>query len=265
MLEITAFEFRRRTRGLVYLSVFLLAYLALVISIFPSIEAAGADIESYIESLPPEIREGFVGDASTYTTIEGFLSAEMYQFVIILILGMYFAYAAASTITREVDDDSIDVLLVHPISRTRFVVGKYLSLLPAMAIINAVMFLGTWLAVEFIGERIDVVDLLVMHVMSIPYLAACAGLGLVASVVLSSPRRSQTAGAGGVFGMFLVHAVTLDRDYEWLGDLTFARYYDAQEILVDGDYDVGGLAVLVVASIALVILSAEYFERKDLT
>ena len=264
MLEITSFELRRRLRGTLYLSVSLLAYAGLVIGIFPSIKEAGADIESFIEALPPEIREGFVGDASTYTTIEGFLSAEMYQFVIILILGMYFAYAAASSIASEVDDDSIDVLLVHPISRTRFVIGKYLSLIPVMVIVNAIMFFGTWAAVEYIGEEIDLFGLAAMLVLAIPYLLACAALGLFASVYADSPRRAQTGGAGGVFGMFLVHTVTLNRDLEWLGDFTFARYYDPSEILVEAEYDWSGMALLVAAAIILVILSAEYFERKDI-
>lgn len=264
MFEITAFEFRRRIRGLVYLSVSLLAYAGLVIGIFPSIKEAGADIESFIEALPPEIRTGFVGEASTYTTIEGFLSAEMYQFVILLVLGMYFAYAAASTIASEIDNDSIDILLVHPVSRTRLVIGKFFSLIPVMVAVNLVMLFGTWVAVGFIGEEIDLVNLAAMHAMAVPYLLACAGLGLLASVYFDSPRRAQSAGAGGVFGMFLIHTVTLDRDFEWLGDFTFARYYDAQEILVDAEYDWGGVAILIAAAVILVILSAEFFERKDI-
>lgn len=264
MLEITGFEFRRRLRGTLYLCISLVAYAGLVIGIFPSIKEAGADIESYIEALPAEIRTGFIGEASTFTTIEGFLSAEMYQFVILLILGMYFAYAAASAIASEIDDGSADVLLVHPISRTRLVIGKFLSLVPVMVTVNVVMFFGTWMAVGFIGEEIDLANLALMHAMSIPYLLACAALGLLASVHFDSPRRAQTVGAGGVFGMFLIHTVTLDRDFEWLGDVTFARYYDAQEILVQSEYDWGGVAVLVAAAVILVILSAEYFERKDI-
>ncbi len=264
MLEITTFELGRRVRGLVYLSISLLAYLGLVISIFPSIKAAGADIEAVVEAFPPEIRAGFIEEASTYTTIEGFLSAEVYQFVILLILGMYFAYAAASTIASELDDGSIDILLVHPVSRTRFVIGKYLSLVPVMVAVNLVMFLWTWAAVGFIGEDIALDNLAHLHAMSVPYLLACGALGLLASVHFDSLRRAQSVGAGGVFAMFLLHTITLNRDYEWLGDLTFARYFDTQAILVRAEYDWGGVALLIVAAVVLVILSAEYFQRKDI-
>lgn len=265
MFEITRFELYRRGRGMVYISIALLAYSGLVIGIYPSIEEAGADLESFIEAMPPELREGFVGDVSSYTTIEGFLSTEMYQFMMLLILGMYFAYAAASTIAREVDDGSIDLLLVHPISRTRFVVGKYLSLFPVMVVVNAVMFLGTWGGVEWIGESIDLLDLFALHAFSIPYLLACASVGVVVSVVFGSKRKAQIVAAGTIFGMFLLHTVTINRKFEWLGDLTFARYYDPQDILVNAEYDWTGSAMLVIAAVVFVIVGSEYFEREDIS
>ena len=265
MLEITSFETRRRVRGAVYLSVGLLAYVGLVVGIYPSISQSATDIQSYIESLPPEVSRAFVGDASWYTTIEGFLSAEMYQFVVLLLLGIYFAYAAASTIAAEVDDGSMDLLLTQPVSRTRIVVGKYLSLVPSMVALNLVLLVGTYVGVGLVGEEIDLLDLATVHALTIPYLLACAALGLLASVHFDSPRRAQTVGAGGVFGMFLVDAVTFDTDYEWIGDLAFARYLDTAKILVEHEIDWGGVAYLLVAALVLVIVSAEYFERKDVS
>ncbi|WP_255150218.1 ABC transporter permease [Halorarius halobius] len=264
MFEITAFEVRRRVRGTLYFSVALLAYAALVLAIFPSIKEAAVDIESYIENLPPEIQRAFVGEASSYTTIEGFLASEMYQFVFLLVLGMYFAYAAASTVASEVENGSIGPLLANPVSRTRVLVGKYLSLVPSIAAVNAVLFAGTYYGTAFIGEDVSLVDLATLHALSVPYLLACAGLGMVASVSFDSARRAQTVGAGGVFAMFLVDAATFDTDYEWLGDMAFSRYFDTAEILVDADVDWAGTAYLLVAAVALVVVSAELFERADL-
>jgi len=265
VLEITVFETRRRVRGAVYMSIVLLAYAGLIVGIYPSISESAADIQSYIESLPPEVRRAFVGEAEWYTTIEGFLAAEMYQFVIVLLMGMYFAYAAASAIAGEVENGSIALLLSHPVSRTRLVVGKYLSLLPSMVATNAVLMIGTYIGVGFIGEEIGMVDLAILHVLSIPYLLACAALGLLASVYFDTARRAQVVGAGGVFTMFLVDAVTFDTDYEWIGDPAFSRYLDTAEILVESEVDWGGIAFLLVAAVALLVLSAEYLERKDVS
>ena len=265
MLEITLFETRRRFRGVVYLSVALLAYAGLVVGLYPSISESATDIQSYIESLPPEVSRAFVGDASWYTTIEGFLAAEMYQFVVLLLLGIYFAYAAASTVAGEVEDGSLDLLLSSPVSRTRIVVGKYLSMVPSMVALSLVLLAGTYVGVGLVGEEIDLVDLARLHALVIPYLLACAAVGVLASVYFDSARRAQMVGAGVVFGMFLVDAVTFDTDYEWIGDLAFARYLDTAEILVESDVDWGGIAYLLVAAVVLVIVASEYFERKDVS
>ncbi|MDX1746472.1 MAG: ABC transporter permease subunit, partial [Halobacteriales archaeon] len=176
----------------------------------------------------------------------------------------YFAYAAASAIAGEIDDESIELLLAGPISRTRVTIGKYLALVPSMVVLNAILYFGTALGVDLIGEHINLVDLALLHLLSIPYLLACAGMGLVASVRLDSVRRAQTVGAGAVFGMFIVDAVTIDTDYEWLGDLAFSRYYSTADILVDTDIVWSDTAVLIVAAVVLVVVSAELFERRDI-
>jgi ABC-2 type transport system permease protein len=263
MFEVTFFESLRRVRGTIYFSIALLAYSALVVTLFPSIRESAPEIEAYIENVPPEVSRAF-GDPSAYTTIEGFLASELYQFVFLLLLGMYFAYAAASTIASEVEQESIVPLLANPVSRTRVVVGKYLSLVPSMVALNAILLVGTYYGVLSVSERIGFVDLLTLHALSIPYLLACSGLGLLVSVVFDTARRAQTIGAGSVFAMFLVDVVTLDTDYEWLGDASFSRYFDTAEILVGANVDVAGTAYLVVAAVVLVILSAELFERKDI-
>ena len=130
--------------------------------------------------------------------------------------------------------------------------------------LNGVLLAGTYLGVGFIGEEVALADLAMLHLLTLPYLLACSALGLLASVAFDTARRAQVVGAGGVFGMFLVDAVTFETDYEWVGDFAFPRYLDTAEILVEGDVDWGGAALLLAATVLLVVLAAEYFERKDI-
>jgi len=264
MLEITRFETGRRIRGVLLLSGALVVLIALTMALFPSIKQAGVDLDAYVANLPPEARRAFLGNVTTISTVEGYLVSQLYQFGWLLILGVYYGYAAASVVAREVEDGSIELVLTSPVSRTRVVVGKYLSLLPSIVAVNALTFLAVDAAVGFVGERVDVVHLLMVHVLSVPYLLACAGLGLVASVVSDEVRRAQTVAIGAVFGMYLVDSLTFDTDYEWLGNVAFSRYFDPGEILIDGKVDWAGLAILVGAAVLLVVVAAELFERRDL-
>ncbi|WP_254761841.1 ABC transporter permease [Natrinema marinum] len=265
MLEITSFEAGRRLRGALLLSGALLALIGLTVGLFPSIQETGADLDAYLESLPPEATRAFVGNVTTLTTIEGYLVSQLYQFGWVLLLAIYYAYAAASTVAGEVERGTVGLTLSLPVTRTRLVVGKYLSLVPGVVLVNAITFLGVYLGVVFVDESIDVIDLFAVHAYSIAYLLACAGVGLLASVAFDSVRRAQTAGAGAVFGLFLLDTFTFDTDYEWLGDLAASRYFDPGAILVDGEVAWADLSVLLVAVVVLVVVSSEYFERRDLS
>ena len=264
MFEITAFETNRRLRGIVYLTVGLLVYIVLVVGLFSTIQQAGVDFDAYLKTLPPEVKRGFVGNVTSLSTIEGYLVSQLYQTAWVLLLGVYFAYAAARSVVGEIEAGSMDLLLAGPVSRTRVVVGKFLSLVPAIVVVNLVSFVAIYQGVRIQGERIDLLDLALLHGVSCIYLLACAALGLVFSVVFRSVRRAQAAAIGGIFGMFLVDALTYDTDYDWLGSVSFSRYFDPGAILVSGDVNWGDTALLLVATVVLVVVAAELFERRNL-
>ncbi|USZ72210.1 ABC transporter permease [Natronosalvus halobius] len=265
MFELTSFEADRRLRGSLLLSSALVALIALTIALFPSIQATGPDLDAYLESLPPEATRAFVGSVTTLTTIEGYLVSQLYQFGWVILLAIYYAYAAASTVAGELERGTVEMTLTLPVSRTRFVVGKFLSLVPGLVLVNAITFLAIYLGVIFVDESIDVVDLFAVHAYSIAYLLACAGVGLLASVVFDSVRRAQTVGVGAVFGLFLLDTFTFGTDAEWLGDVAFSRYFDPGAILAEGEISWTDFSVLCVAIVVLLVVASEYFERRDVS
>lgn len=263
MLEITRFEWRRRVRGTALLSAAFLALIALTIGLFPSVRETGAELDALLETMPPEMAHALLGDVATMTTVEGYLVSQLYQFGWVILLGIYVAYATGSTIAIEVERGRADLLLSLPITRTRFVVEKFLAFVPVVVAINAVTFVAVATGVVLVDETINYVDLATVHGVSVLYLLACASVGLLASVLFDSVRRAQTAGAGAVFGTFLLDSLTYGTDYEWLGTLSLSRYFDPAALLVEGTLSWPDVAVLAVGSAVLVAASAVVFERRD--
>ena len=263
MLDITRYESRRRLRGTLSLTAVLGLFALLMIGLFPSVSESGADFEAYVESLPPAIREGFGVSGAAITTVEGFLSTELYQFVWLLMLGLYVAYAAGGTVAGDIEDGRMEMLLATPVTRARVLGEKYLSLLTPIVVLNLVLPLFVYGGVILIGESVDAVDLAAVHLLSIPYLLACGGLGTLLSVTVHRADIAQRGGIGAVFGLFILESVTVNTDYEWLGLLSPTRYYDPTEILVEGTYDLAGGAVLLAAAVLLLSASRVIFERVD--
>lgn len=262
MFEFTRYYGRRRVKGAATLTVGLAILTTLYVYMFPSI-SSGIDLDAYAESIPPALRSAFGIEA--LGSIEGFLAAELYAFGWILLLGLYLAYSAAGLIADDVEDGRMDMLLALPVSRSKVLLEKFTALLVPILVVNTVMPVVVYLGVAGIGESLSVADLVMVHLLSLPYLLTTAAIGLLASVWFDRTSLAQRAAMGVVFGLFLVESVVTDTDFAVLGSLSPTRYYDPTAVLVSSEWDIAGGAVLLAATVVLVAVSRESFRRKDIT
>lgn len=263
MLTVFRYEVERRIRGLAVMSVLLAVFGLFMIAFFPSIKESGAALEEYAQNLPPALRELFGVEA--ITSIGGFLATELYQFVWVLLLGVYFAYRAASLIAGDVETHRLDLLLATPISRTRVVLERFAVLVPVALVLNLVVLPVVYLGTVWVGDPVAIDRLVALHVLSVPYLLACAAIGLVLSVLTASESLANRAALGLVFGLFLLESLAATAGYDWLGYASPTRYFDPTAILVRGEVDVVGGLVLLVGIAALLVLARTLFVRADVT
>lgn len=258
MTEIFKYEARRRMKGTATLVGGISVFVLLVILIFPSMKDAAGTLE---EAYPEAIQEAFA--LTSLTTIEGFLSAEIYQFVWVLMLGLYLVYLGGGIIADDVETGRIDLLLATPISRKRLLVEKYCSLLVPIVVINLVMPVVVLAGVIAVGESIAIENLFLVHALSIPYLMVTAAIGLGLSVVFDRADIAQRGGLALLFMLFILDSVTAGTDIEWIGGISPTNYFTPADVLVDGTIDVGGMFVLIGVAIVLVLASGEWFYRTD--
>ncbi|MFB6131394.1 MAG: ABC transporter permease [Salinigranum sp.] len=262
MFDITRYESRRRVRGTLALAALIGLFTLLIVGIYPSIAASGTDFQAYIESLPPALRESF--GVSAITTVEGFLSTELYQFIWLLLFGLYMAYLGGGAVAGDVESGRIELVLATPVSRSRLLAETYLSLLVPVVALNLLVPLFVYGGLILIDESVDLTNLIAVHVLSVPYLLVCASVGVLLSVLVSREDAARRGGIAAIFMLFVIDAVSAGTDYDWLGALSPTRYYDPTDILVHGTYDVGGALVLLAAALALLAASQAIFRRADL-
>ena len=205
-MEHARYAFRRRLVGTAALSVLLSVFAAGMVAMFPSIEQSGVDLEAYLEAFPPALREAF--GLVSLGSIEGFLSAEFYQFGLVLLLGLYTAYVGGRLIAAEVESGRIDLVLAGPVPRWRVVVERYLALIASVVVVDAVSGIAVALAVTAIGDSIAPARLFWAHLLAVPYLAVCGGLGLVISTLTDRTDTAQRGALGAVFVLFLLDSTT---------------------------------------------------------
>jgi len=261
MFELARYEARRRLKGTLYLTVGLTLLAGMYIATFPSM-AEDMNLDQFLDQMPEVFLELF--NIATMNTIEGFLAAELYSIGWVLLLGLYTAYSAATVIADDIDRERMDILLSLPMSRARVLAEKFLALLVPIGVVNAVLPVVIYVGTVGIGYPIDPVNLAVVHLLAVPYLLACGGIGLVLSVLTSRSTIAQRGALVAIFGLFLFESLTTIAGHEWLGAIAPMRYFDATAVLVDGSYDWAGGAILLGGTVLLVGASVVYFRRRDI-
>ena len=266
MLEIARYESSRRFKGTLALAILLSLMAVLYALLFPSIKSSGPSIETYWNNLPPAMKAAFgaSGGGFSLTTMSGFLAIELYQFFWLLLLGIYVAYIAGSLIAGDVERDRMDILLATPVSRSKVLVEKFLSILPILVVLNVLVGVVVYVSAAAVGESVSLADLAVVHLLSIPYLLACGAIGLLLSVLFDRADIAQRGSLGAVFVLFLLNTVGESADMGWLGVLSPMHYYNPTSILVSGSYDWAGGGILLVGTAVLVLVCRAIFQRRDI-
>ncbi|WP_049927669.1 ABC transporter permease subunit [Halopiger goleimassiliensis] len=262
MFEFVRYDGRRRFRGSLSLSLAMAVLAAIMVWLFPSYSEAFGDDEELLEAMPEAMIRLF--DLQSMTSLEGFLAFELYVFGWIILLGLYLAYLAAGTIADDVDRGRTDILLAMPLSRARLVGETFAALAVPILAVNVLTPVVLYVGAELIDEPLAASDLLAVHLLSIPYLFACAGVGLLASVVFDRASIAQRTALGVTFVLYFLESLLVETDYEALGLVAPSRYFDPNEILLDGTYDLTSAGVLVVMALALLVASQLWFSRRDI-
>jgi len=261
MLEFARYDAAKRIKGSMYLAVGMSLLATFAAWAYPSYSEA-MDMDQLREAFPEPMIQAF--NIQTMASLEGFLAVELYMFGWVILLGLYFAYSAASIIADDIDRGRMDTLLSMPVSRPRLALERFAALGVPILAVNVVTPVVVLVSAELIGESLSVVDVVALRLLAIPYLFACAGIGLLASVLFDRASIAQRVALGVTFGIYLVESLLTGTDYEGLGAIAPMRYFNPNEVLIDGTYDLVGAAILIGMMSVFIIISQLWFVRRDI-
>lgn len=261
MLETARYEGRGKLLASLVAGGSLAALGALMTAITPGI-VEDFDIGSLVENFPPGVVESL--GLSALATPGGFVAIELYEYVWIVGLGAYVAYAAAGTVAGDVERHRMDLILSAPVSRVGVLAEKFLAFLVPVVIINVVVAAAVLGANAFVSAGVEPARIVATHLLSVPYLLVCVAIGMVASVF--APRRATAEGvaAGVVVVTFVLSTLLSGTDFDRVTALSPANYYDPLAILTEGSYDLAGGAILLAATLVLLAVAAVGFRRRDI-
>lgn len=211
----------------------------------------------------PEAMQGF--GLNDTTTAAGYLQGAVFGLLIPLLATFYGAATGARMISADEDSGYLDLLLAHPISRTRLLLHRYAAL-AAGAILIAAATLGAVLAVRGSAE-LDTIPVgnfaaqaLHLALLALLFGAVATGLG-AATGISRATVFGLTAGLGVL--TYALHGFAPQIGADWLRYLTPFHYYIGGEPLKHG-LQTADTAILTAATILLLGVGAWRLNRRDL-
>jgi ABC-2 type transport system permease protein len=248
-------------RALVGWCLGIVAYCALVSSIFPSIHGS-ADFKKLIQSYPDALKSLFAigGDI---TTGAGFLDTELFSLMLPLLVLVLAIGSGARTFAGEEDSGRLELLLAYPLLRRNAVLAKAAALAAEVATVCLVAFAALAVLDGIAGLGLDfghlAGGLLGVFLLGLLYgwLAIAVGASWPSKLLALGVPAGYAAAAYLVGGL---HALA-----GWLDPLRFLSpfWLVGQSPLQNGPRG-WGLLVVAIAALGVLAAAAVLVDRRDL-
>jgi ABC-2 type transport system permease protein len=256
-LPVAKIALRLRLRAAVSAAIGLIAVMAAVGALFPSV---GHTIGSL--KVPKSVANLLGG--GDYGTITGWFRSEIAAIYAPLVIGALAITGASATTAGEEEDRILGLVLAHPIRRHRLVAAKA----AAVAGIVLIVALGTWIGL-IVGVAVGGGGITLAHTTALAVQLAFFGFAtgaLALALGAGTGRRSLATGAAaavGILGWLINSFAPLVSALDWMKYLSPFYYYAGHDPLTHGVYIVG-VIVLGLVSLALTAVGMIGIERRDL-
>ena len=255
--------FRDHRRGLIGWSLGVVLLISAQLAAYPSVRDSGG-YEDLLKQYPEALKAvfGITGGASLASPA-GYLQAEMFGFMLPMLLVIYALILATDAIAGEEERHLLDLVLAQPVRRSRVVLERA----GTIAAMSAAVGVAAWVALMTVGAAVGLglgAGRLAGAVVLVVALSwAMGAVGLLAGCVTG--HRGLSAGIGGAVavGGFLLESLaplsTAIERFRWLSPFHYAMGGRALERGLRW----ADLAALVGLSLVLVAGSAWALDRRD--
>jgi len=226
------------------------------ILIYPSYREALGDME-----LPAGF-EGFLGEATSMASPEGFITAEYFAWIPLVLITLAII-AGTGAIAGEEGAGTMDMLLAQPVRRWRLVVERAVGVALLVAIPALLGWPGFLLGEAFVDFDLGGWPLMIATLNMLPLVFIFLGLALLTSALMANRGAAAGITTGILVIFYFVHTLaSAVASLHEVRKLTPFYWSDSSYVFVHG-FSWARFLVMLAIAIALAALAAWQFERRD--
>lgn len=257
-------EFLLNRRGFIISAVVVLSFQLMLAAFAETFIQDPTLIKLKFEALPPALMEGFGINLDLMTSYEGWMAGQP-QTYYILLLGIYAAIWASSSIAKERDQQTKEFIFSLPYSRSEILFSRAAVHGIQLTVIFLLNSLLTVAAGYWFSEVNSILALLQLSLAGYLVSLALAGLGYILTVFLQTERAALTIGIALVVIMFLLNMLaSLGEPLSYLAELSLFKLFSPEDIVLKHLLNSAGILVTLGIYAAGLWISRTVLVRQDL-
>lgn len=257
-------ELRDRRISLFFYCFAMVASIVMYASLYPSIQDSWKDMQKLYESFPKELYDAFGIKNLEINSLEQFLGIELFSFVW-PIAALFFAVSrAGGAVAGEIEKGVINLYLSLPISRTKFLMAKYVSFVVSLLIFVSFSIFAIIPISAIFGASINIAAICKVALLSLLFVWTIYSVALFASAIFSEKSKVYMIVGGGLLLMYVMNVVAgLKSSFSWLDNYSYFHFFNAQDILSGGQIQKTSIVVFALTILVATILSLIAFKNRD--
>jgi ABC-2 type transport system permease protein len=253
---------RDQRRGLAWWGLGIALLVAYIMVVYPTIRD-NTQYDQLLQAYPEQLKELLLAGTESFTSPSGYLNGALFAMLVPLMFLIFTTGRGANAIAGEEEGKTLDLLLAHPVSRTRVVLEKFLALLVATVILGVIFWLVLWSSAVAVNMDIAASNLAVamLGAVNLGLLFGALALALGAA----TGNRSLSLGITATIGVAAYLLNSLGANVEALETVRklspFYLYIGAQPL--ENGLSFGHTAALLGATLVLLLVALAAFNRRD--
>ena len=262
LLPLLLKTWRDHLKGIIGWAVGTAVLVIVMLWVYPTIASSNSGMDQISAAFPPEMQEMF--RMNDYTSPAGYLSAELFSFMIPLIFVAMGVSWGAAVMADEEEHGTADLLYSLPIPRWRILIVKWLAVMIAVIAIGVIFWATLVIGAPWAGMDLGLAQLTAASLGTI--LLGCLFATLAFFLATVTGRKAMSLGISIVLALaaFLVYMlaplVDVIARFESLSPFQWAY---GNEPLWNG-FAAGYLSLLAVTTAVLLAASLAVFRRRDI-
>ncbi|MFO7160326.1 MAG: ABC transporter permease subunit [[Clostridium] cellulosi] len=253
-------EMKRNKISLIIWAVAIAFLLGICVIIYPDMSSQMEDINDLFSNMG-DFSAAFGMDKINFGEFIGYFGTESSS---VLGLGgaIFAGILGISALSKEEKERTAEFLLTHPLSRTRIVAEKLLSVIAQVVLLNLFVACISVVSMLIVGERADAKA---MFLMFLAYLIMHIEIAAV-TFGISAFIRAGGLGIGiglAIILYFLNLLSNITKDVEFLKYITPFSYTDSPDIISNGSITVKYLVPGLIITLAGIVAAFIKYPRKD--